>query len=103
MSAETKAGNGSQLRLLQVIEALSGNEVFGVRLTDVAQAVASSAPNVLRDLQTLARAGWTEQLGDGKWRLAAKPIQIAVSFQWGLAEAQAKVAEVEQRYTRRPS
>lgn len=94
--------NAAQVRLLQVIEALAGNEVFGQRLTDVSNTLKVGAPTVLRDLQALESAGWAQQMSDGKWRLAAKPIQVLTNFQWGLQSATDKLNEVQQRYTRLP-
>lgn len=99
---EEKTHNASQLRLLRVIEALSGNEVFGLRLMDVASALKLSSPTVLRDLWALEASGWAQQMEDTRWRLAAKPIQVLNNFQWGLQSAGIKLADVQQRYTRIP-
>jgi DNA-binding IclR family transcriptional regulator len=95
--------NAAQTRLLDVIEALSGNEVFGARLRDIAAAVHAGEHSVLRDLQTLETAGWAQQMPDKKWRLAAKPVQIFANFQHGLFEASRRVDEVRHGYTRTPS
>jgi DNA-binding IclR family transcriptional regulator len=89
-------------RLLFVIEALSGHEVFGARLRDLAAAVGAGEHAVLRDLQAMAAAGWAQQLPDKKWRLTARPIQCFQNFQHGLAEAGRKVSEVRTNYTRTP-
>ena len=94
--------NAAQLRLLLVIEALAGNEVFGLRLTDISNTLKAGAPTVLRDLQALEAGGWTQQMEDNKWRLAAKPIQVLTNFQWGLQSAGIKLNDVQQRYTRLP-
>ena len=103
MSDEKKNLGNAQMRLLKVIEALSGNEVFGIRLKEVAAAVRASDPTVLRDLQTLEAGGWAKQDDTGKWRLGQKPVQIATNFTWGLTRAKQAVAETEQRYTRTPA
>lgn len=92
----------AQLRLLKVIEALSGHEVFGVRLKEVAQAVKASDPTVLRDLQTLQAAGWAMQDESGLWRLHTRLIQIATHFAHGIDAARQRLDEVHQRYTRTP-
>lgn len=104
MSATVKnpALGNAQLRLLEVIEALAGNEVFGLRLKDVATAVKTPLPTVLRDLQTLAEKGWALQDENNKWRLGPKPVQIATAFAWGITRARQQVTETEQRYTREP-
>ena len=89
-------------RLLTVIEALSGHEVFGMRLRDVAQATGALDSTVLRDLETLESAGWAQKLPDGKWCLSAKPIQLLLNFQSGLARSSGRVEEVRTNYTRTP-
>jgi DNA-binding IclR family transcriptional regulator len=96
------AHNAAQLRLIDVIRALAGHEVFGLRLADIAKAVGASEPMLLRDLQTMAHKGWAAQDPSKRWRLGPEPVQIAVQFSYGLRQAQAQVAEVEQRYTRLP-
>lgn len=100
--SECVAHNSAQLRLMDVIRALAGHEVFGLRLADLAKAVGVSEPMVLRDLQAMAHKGWAVQDAAKRWRLGPEPVQIAVQFSYGLRQAQAKVAEVEQRYTRLP-
>ncbi|MER2545925.1 MAG: helix-turn-helix domain-containing protein [Candidatus Accumulibacter phosphatis] len=94
--------NAAQLRLMDVIRALAGHEVFGLRLADIAKAVGTAEPMVHRDLQTMAHKGWAVQDPAKRWRLGPEPVQIAVQFSYGLRQAQAAVAEVEQRYTRLP-
>lgn len=100
MSEEKKTGCAPQLRLLKVIEILSGNEVFGMRLADIAKAIEVTPPMALRDLQSLERGGWAQQIEDSRWRLAAKPFQLLANLQWGLQNAGARLADVQQRYTR---
>lgn len=103
MNEDKKNLGTAQLRLLDVIEALSGHEVFGRRLKEVAAAVKAGDSTVLRDLYTLEAKGWAKQDETGKWRLGQKPVQIATNFTWGLTQAKQQVAETEQRYTRTPT
>lgn len=100
--SEAIAHNSAQLRLMDVIRALAGKEVFGLRLADIAKLVGSPEPMVLRDLQAMASKGWATQDPAKRWRLGPEPVQIAVQFSYGLRQAQAKLSEVEQRYTRLP-
>ena len=99
---DKKNTGAAQLRLLKVIEALSGHEVFGIRLKEVAIAVKGSNPTVLRDLDTLAAGGWAKQDENGLWRLDTKLVQIANHFRHGIADAGRRVDEIQQRYTREP-
>ena len=71
-----------------------------MRLTDIASSLALAPPMVLRDLQTLEIGGWAQQMEDGKWRLAAKPIQVLTNFQWGLQSAGIKLSNVQQTYAK---
>jgi DNA-binding IclR family transcriptional regulator len=102
MSDADPAHNAAQLRLIDVIRALAGHEVFGRRLCDIAADVGTTEPQVHRDLRALAHKGWAVQDAAKMWRLGPEPVQIAVQFSYGLRQAQAKVSEVEQRYTRLP-
>ena len=102
MSEHPVTHNAAQLRLLDVIRALAGNEVYGLRLADIARKVGAGEPIVLRDLLCLAHKGWAMQDPEKRWRLGHEPVQIAVQFSYGLREAQNRLAEVEQRYTRLP-
>jgi DNA-binding IclR family transcriptional regulator len=101
-AAEKKNLGNAQLRLLKVIEALSGHEVFGIRLKEVAETVQSSAPTVLRDLQALESSGYARQDENGLWRLDTRLVQIATHFYWGIQAAGQRIEEIHQRYTRKP-
>lgn len=102
MSDDKKNLGNAQLRLLKVIEALSGHEVFGIRLKEVAEAVQASDPTVLRDLNTLAAGGWAKQDENSLWRLGPKAIQITGNFHAGAESSKQRVNEIYQRYTRKP-
>jgi len=102
MSEPKKVLGAAQMRLIDVIEVLSGHEIFGIRLKEVSAAVKSGSSTVLHDLQTLEAKGWAKQDEAGKWRLGTKPVQICTNFTWGLTQAKQAIAETEQRYTRTP-
>ncbi|MDR1424282.1 MAG: helix-turn-helix domain-containing protein [Azoarcus sp.] len=99
------AALSAQARLLAVIEALAGHEVDGLTLTDVAAALGGITPStVLRDMAELEAAGWARRVpGTKRWALAARPIQLLINFQSGLARAKQRIAEVESNYTRLPA
>ncbi|HND13653.1 MAG TPA: hypothetical protein PLN78_01620 [Pseudomonadales bacterium] len=94
--------NAAQLRILAVIGALSGHEVPGRRLVDLAADLKASEPVVLRDLETLAAAGWATRDAEKRWRLGPAVVQIAVQFYLGLQRARSSIDEIQQRYTRTP-
>lgn len=100
MSDDKKNLGNAQLRLLKVIEALTGHEVFGIRLKELSAAVNASDPTVLRDLQTLAAGGWAKQDETGKWRLGTKPVQLYTTVFSGIDRAKRQISETEHNYTR---
>jgi len=103
MTASAEAShNAAQLRLMDVLRALAGNEVFGRRLVDIAADVGKPEPMVLRDLECLESKGWATRDAAKLWRLGQEPVQIAVQFFYGLRQAQARGAEGGQGYTRQP-
>ncbi len=102
MSEEVKI-NESQLRLMRLIRLLSGHELHGLVLRDIAHDMKESEPTAYRDLKALEAGGWAQQRDNKTWRLGPEPIQIATNFAWGQREGKAELAEIEQRYTRKPN
>lgn len=92
--------NGSQQRLLQVLQRLAGHEVTGVAQADLADALKVNTTNVYRDLVNLKHAGLAEQMESGRWRLGPRLAQIALALLEHLDSAQRRIDEVRQRYTR---
>ncbi|MDR1351469.1 MAG: helix-turn-helix domain-containing protein [Zoogloeaceae bacterium] len=97
--------SNAQIRLLTLIECLAGHEVGGLTLTDISRATGGITPStVLRDLESLRTAGWAFQIpGSKRWALGARPIQLLINFQSGLARAKQRIGEVESNYTRLPA
>lgn len=96
--------NEGQQRILRVLLALSGHEVNGLAPGEVAKGLGISGANVTRDLANLQLAGLAEEMvGTGRWRLTPKLIQIGVAMQAAVDEADRKLVEMRQRYTRTPN
>lgn len=89
-------------RVLRVVEALAGNEFTGMSVADIAQATRTRSDQVVRDLANLVEAGWAEKMDTGRYRLAAKPVQIALAFSSALARAETELTGLKHRYTRQP-
>lgn len=105
VSEPVKKYNAAQVRLLQVIELLSGHEVGGMRLKHIHAALADMGcqvtnSTVLHDLEALQKGGWASQDVNDLWRLAAKPFQLLANLQYGLSDASRKLAEKQHNYTR---
>lgn len=95
--------NAAQQRLLKAIVLLAGNEFSGLAPSDLAKALNTNPSNVTRDLANLKEAGLAEQLPDtGRWRLGPKLVQIALAFSDHMSRANARIDEMQQRYTRQP-
>lgn len=96
--------SGSQERGYKVLILLAGNEFSGLAPGEIAKALETNPSNITRDLRVLQSVGLAEPIQEtGRWRLGPKVVQIAIAFQRHLAISQARVAEIEQRYTREPN
>jgi DNA-binding IclR family transcriptional regulator len=89
-------------RTLDIAVLLAGNEFTGVTVTELSHATRLRSDTVVRSLANLVQAGWAEKMDTGRYRLAAKPVQIALAFSTALARAETEVADVRNRYTRQP-
>jgi DNA-binding IclR family transcriptional regulator len=102
MSDERYVNEGQQ-RVLRVLLALSGHEVDGVAPGELAKGLSISPSLITRDLSNLQLAGLAEEMtGTGRWRFTPKLVQIGVAMQLAVEEAERKLAETRQRYTRVP-
>ncbi|MCH2092702.1 MAG: hypothetical protein MK141_14155 [Pseudoxanthomonas sp.] len=94
--------NTAQERALKALLILSGHELEGLTPTQFANALGIKPALATRDLWNLQHAGFAEQLANGKWRLGPKPVQIALAFQRGLSDINARVNDITNRFTREP-
>lgn len=89
-------------RVLRLVEALAGNEFSGMSVSDLQQATGTRSDQVVRDLANLVEANWAERMENGRYRLAARPVQIALAFSSALSRAETDLATLKNRYTRQP-
>lgn len=91
-------------RVCQIIFAMAGNEVHGVRNSELSDALSVSRPTITRDLAALQKIGVVEEIPglQGRWRLGPKLIQISRAHTEGMARVKSSVAEIEQRFSRNP-
>src|SRR6218665_1290494 len=78
--SKSSAGNGVRplstvIKTLEVLDLLAQFREE-VRLTDIAAAMKVSKPTAFQRLLTLVKAGWVEQLDDGRYRLTLKAVGI---------------------------
>ncbi len=106
LSREARASmyaNTSQQRVLRVLLALSGHEVNGLQPGELARGLKLTPSDITRDLANLHLAGLAEEIvGTGRWRLTPKLVQIGVAMQVAIEEAETKLSDMRQRYTRAP-
>lgn len=102
MNAER--ANGAR-RVIRLQFMLQGHTFDGLRLTQIAQAMQTSASTTLRDLQILEDEGVAERIPgrDEYWRLSPRIVQIATAHRMELARLQQRLDELDQRYTRDPN
>lgn len=91
-------------RALRIIVVLAGKEVMGLRPGEIAKAIKELPATATRMLAAMEQEGFVERVPnrDEAWRLGPKLVQIARAYTAGLAEAQHRIDEVTQRYSRAP-
>lgn len=94
--------NGSQQRLLRIVQALAGQELEGAKPSELAKAMEVSPGTITRDLANLEMAGWLETL-DGTTRVRLTPLvgRIATTIQSGIQRGHRRLDEFSDRYSRR--
>ena len=89
-------------RLMRLITVLSGHELEGLRAGDLAKTCHLPPYQITRDISALIDAGVVENVPglSDRFRLGPKLIQIALAYQTGIARAQTRLQEVQNRYSR---
>jgi DNA-binding IclR family transcriptional regulator len=101
MNAERKYTNEAQQRLLQVVMLLGEDVINGLSPTQIAKALNVPAPYITRDLDNLKTAGWAVQSEEtGRWTLGAKAGALGVKVMTSIDQAERKVSEARNRFTR---
>lgn len=95
--------NAAQQRLLQVILALFSDVVQGLAPGALARAVGCSPQVITRDLDNLRTAGIAQRdEATGHWRLTPRLPQQALKALAAIDQAERRVHEARQRFTRNP-
>lgn len=99
-----KQDRQSARRAIRAQFILQGHVMDGLRLKQIAEALDTSMPNALRDLETLADEGIAERIPGREecWRLTPKIVQISRATGEEFARHRARLDELEQRHTREP-
>lgn len=93
-----------QQRLMQLLLALSGNEIEGLAPGDIAKLNGCHPSHVTRDLANARHFGWAEQIpATGRWRLGPQIVQIAMRHMTALDRAERRLAEIKNRFSRSDS
>lgn len=95
-----KKDRQSARRALRAIWILQGHTLEGLRLKAIAESLATSMPNALRDLETLADEGIAERIPgrSDHWRLTPKIVQVSRATGEEFARHRAAIDQFEQRY-----
>lgn len=99
-----KQDRQSARRAIRALFILQGHVTHGLRLTQIAEALKTSLPNALRDLDVLAEEGVAERHPEHRdyWRLTPKLGQIAAASEREWAREHERINEFRQRHTREP-
>jgi DNA-binding IclR family transcriptional regulator len=91
----------AQQRILRLALLLAGHEITGLAPAQIARDMGCNASMVTRDLANLHAAGWAEEVPEtGRWRLSPTPVQMALRHMAAIDRAEARVAEVRNRFSR---
>jgi DNA-binding IclR family transcriptional regulator len=90
----------AQQRVLQTLVKLAGHEIEGLAPGEIAKAIRTTPSNTTRDLANLRESGLAESMESGRWRLTPRMAQIGLSVMKALDNAQSRVDETRQRFTR---
>ncbi|GGA95933.1 helix-turn-helix domain-containing protein [Agarivorans gilvus] len=88
-------------RTFAVVEALAGKELSGASPKELSRGLTLSPSHITRTLANLEHAGWAERCpnDETRWRLAAKPVQIANTVRDNLGREQQKLAQTIHNYS----
>ena len=88
------------IRTLKIIKVLAGKSLQGMRLEDIAKATGESNVNCLRVLQDMIAEGFATQFEHNKrYALSTTCLAIATAHSLELAQAQDRLASINQRVT----
>jgi DNA-binding IclR family transcriptional regulator len=97
----TEYTNEAQQRILRLLVTLAGNEVTGLKPSEIATLQGSARPMVTRDLANLREAGLAELVPEtDRWRLAPQIVQISMKHMAALDRAEKRLGETRNRYSR---
>jgi len=96
----TNQRSESVQRTLEILPILAGNEIHGVPLVKISDALSCSKPLVLRALANLQIAGFAEQMDNKNWRLGPRLSRIAMQTLAEFDKQQRKLDELRNRHTR---
>jgi DNA-binding IclR family transcriptional regulator len=93
--------NDAQQRVMRAVLVLAGHEVHGLAPAQIARDMQVSPSVVTRDMANLEAAGWAERVpATGNWRLGPAPVQVALRHMSAMDQAEGRLAEIRQRYSR---
>lgn len=91
--------NAAQQRVLSILDALTGHELDGLTLTQIALITNSTLTQVIRDLYNLEIKGFVERDGE-KWRHGQKVMNMFRAYSASLNKSVERAAEGLLRVTR---
>lgn len=93
----TPRTSDSGARILRVLKALKGHALSGISNGDLARGLGESPANINRALNTLIAEGLAVKLDNGRFAPSVGLLQIAQAHANEMANAQARINEINQR------
>jgi DNA-binding IclR family transcriptional regulator len=101
MSDKKDYTNATQLRVFRIVMLLGDDVMTGWSPSQISKALGITPPEVTRDMYNLEKAGWAIKNEEtGRWTLGAKPGALGVKVMASIDQAERKVAEARNRFTR---
>lgn len=92
--------NVAQQRALRTLLILADHDLDGLTPGEIARQLDTLPSNTTRDLANLRLAGLAEMLPNGRWRIAPRVAELALTLQRNLDKARQRLDETQRRYSR---
>ena len=87
-------------RVLKILKALGGRALDGLTVTDIANSLNESAPNICRSLDDLVAEGFVTKLESGRYAHSISLLQIAQAYATEADRTRSRIDEIQQRISR---
>lgn len=90
--------NAAQQRALRTLLMLAEHDLDGLAPGEIARQLKTLPSNTTRDLANLRVAGLAETTGNGRWRISARLVELAIALQRNVETARQRLDDARRRY-----